>query len=338
MANSLKLGLLTTALSLGLSLAMSGSAPAGESGYEDVPPAHHGVDADGPAADDGWRGHEDRYGPAPAHHEHDGYGHDGYGHDGERHEGDRHDGRWAHDGHADRDAYAKGDGRWERHDLGEHHDGGERWSGAQGFASGGWSRGGESYSAHTDKVVREYGFDSGWHDAGRAFVHHQEDGDGGHHMFEGRIHPEGMDHTYHYAQGWGGRYGVAPNLGHSYGHVTVDKYEYDSGWRTSDGERAPPPPPPCHEMHGYGPDGCGVRYEEDVHVPDTFFADTGGVGPDWIDSGGGGGGFGFVEGSGRASASAFASASARVSIGFHGHGGGHKGGHMGGHKSGCGCK
>jgi hypothetical protein len=61
--------------------------------------------------------------------------------------------------------------------------------------------------------------------------------------------------------------------------------------------------------------------DDTVQLPDTFFADAGGVGPAFVDYGGGsGGGVAIVEANagGRASAfaSASASASARISIAF----------------------
>ena len=77
---------------------------------------------------------------------------------------------------------------------------------------------------------------------------------------------------------------------------------------------------------------------ETVNVPDSFFADTGGVGPAFADyGGGGGGGYVIAEGGAFAGASASASASARVSvsIGFRGHGGGGGGYRPPSH--GCGC-
>src|SRR6185312_9102088 len=77
----------------------------------------------------------------------------------------------------------------------------------------------------------------------------------------------------------------------------------DDGWRDR--------PPPCN---------CSCNCEEQtVSLPASFFEDSGGVGPAFIDTGGGGGGFVFAGAS--ASASAFASASARVSVNFsfHGH-------------------
>ena len=56
---------------------------------------------------------------------------------------------------------------------------------------------------------------------------------------------------------------------------------------------------------------------ETVQLPASFFEDTGGVGPAFIDTGGGGGGgFVFAGAAAEASASAFASASARVSVNF----------------------
>ena len=120
-----------------------------------------------------------------------------------------------------------------------------------------------------------------------------------------------------------------------YGEVRRDEYDYDSGWRF---RRIETPPAPCR---------CGgaerERFVETEHVPDSFFVDAGGVGPDEFFGGGGGGGGVIVGGGAGASAGsfAFASASARASasigirIGRHG-GGGHGGGHMMPH--GCGCK
>jgi len=116
--------------------------------------------------------------------------------------------------------------------------------------------------------------------------------------------------------------------GHVYGEVRRDEYEYDSGWHF----RRIPLGPDCN---------CQVqreRFSQSERLPDSFFADTGGVGPDEFMFGGGGGGV-VVGGGASAGSFAFASASARASasvgvrIGRHG-GGGH-GGHMG---HGCGCK
>ena len=121
---------------------------------------------------------------------------------------------------------------------------------------------------------------------------------------------------------------------HAYGDVRRDEYDYDSGWRY---RRIEPPQAQCR---------CGgverERFVESEHVPDSFFVDAGGVGPEEFFGGGGGGGGVIVGGGAGASAGsfAFASASARASasigirIGHHG-GGGH-GGHMMPH--GCGCK
>ena len=121
---------------------------------------------------------------------------------------------------------------------------------------------------------------------------------------------------------------------HVYGEVRRDEYDYDSGWHY---RRIELPPEGCR---------CGgiqrERYTEVEHMPDTFFADAGGVGPDVFEGGGGGGGGVIVGGGAGASAGAFAfaSASARASasigihIGRHG-GGGHGGGHM---MHGCGCR
>ena len=121
---------------------------------------------------------------------------------------------------------------------------------------------------------------------------------------------------------------------HVYGEVRRDEFNYDSGWRV---RRIPLPAGDCR---------CGrvehERFAASERIPDSFFADTGGVGPDEFYGGGGGGGGVVIGGGGGASAGsfAFASASARASasvgirIGRHG-GGGHGGGHM---SHGCGCK
>jgi len=132
----------------------------------------------------------------------------------------------------------------------------------------------------------------------------------------------------------------------AYGEVRREEYDYDSGWRIRPLGPAPAPCPyadmaPPHPVCG------GVvqeRYEQSEQLPDVFFADAGGVGPDEFEGGGGGGG-GVIEGGGgeaSAGAFAFASASARASasigirIGRHPGGGGH---HGGGHMPhGCGCK
>src|SRR5207248_2402017 len=108
--------------------------------------------------------------------------------------------------------------------------------------------------------------------------------------------------------------------------VRRDEYDYDSGWRF----RRIPLGPDCNCVHR-------ERFAESEHLPDSFFADAGGVGPDEFMFGGGGGGGVVVGGGASAGSFAFASASARASasigihIGRHG-GGGHHGGHMG-----CGC-
>jgi hypothetical protein len=98
-------------------------------------------------------------------------------------------------------------------------------------------------------------------------------------------------------------------------------YEDDSGWRMRRPEG--PPPGPREHAAGYG-----------EHIPDSFFADTGGVGPDEIAWVGGGGAY-VVSGASAgayASASAYANAGAHVSVRLGHHGGG-------GHPShGCGCK
>lgn len=131
-----------------------------------------------------------------------------------------------------------------------------------------------------------------------------------------------------------------------------EDYAYDSGWRIRRipmpgpgrmmcpyaREEGPPPPP-----HAVCPPPSAARAydrryaEADERLPDTFFADAGGVGPDEFDWGGGGGG-GYVVGGASSGAFASASAHASVSLGVRigRHGGGHHGGGPAPH--GCGCK
>ena len=75
----------------------------------------------------------------------------------------------------------------------------------------------------------------------------------------------------------------------------------------------PPAPPPVVERE--------VEVEDNsVGLPLGFFADSGGVGPSYIDAGGGGGGFVIAQGGAAAFAGAHASASANISIAFRGGG------------------
>ena len=113
---------------------------------------------------------------------------------------------------------------------------------------------------------------------------------------------------------------------HVYGEVRRDEYDYDSGWHF----RRIPLGPDCN---------CHVqreRFAESERLPDSFFADAGGVGPDDFVFGGGGGGGVVVGGGASAGSFAFASASARASASVNIHVGRHGGGHGGGHMS-CGC-
>jgi hypothetical protein len=75
----------------------------------------------------------------------------------------------------------------------------------------------------------------------------------------------------------------------------------------------PPAPPPVVEREVEVVDNS-------VGLPMGFFADSGGVGPSYIDTGGGGGGFVISEGQAQAGAHASASASATISIAFRGGG------------------
>lgn len=177
------------------------------------------------------------------------------------------------------------------------------------------SREGESYSARTTRSSEDYGYDSGWREQGR------DEGQAPHSDAYAEAGHEGYGGGESYSGGWGGRYGV--RRGAHYASLSVSSYEYDSGWRES------------------GQVESGPRHVQGERLSDTFFADSGGVGPAWINGGGGGGGF-FILGSGGGGGSSFASAhasaSARVSIGVRAHGG-YKGGgyHGGGGKHGCGC-
>jgi hypothetical protein len=113
-----------------------------------------------------------------------------------------------------------------------------------------------------------------------------------------------------------------------YGEVRREEYDYDSGWRF---RRLGPVGPDCHCVQR-------ERFVESERLPDSFFADAGGVGPDEFMFGSGGGGGVVVGGGASAGSFAFASASARASasvgVRIGRHGGGH-GGHM---SHGCGCK
>jgi hypothetical protein len=110
---------------------------------------------------------------------------------------------------------------------------------------------------------------------------------------------------------------------HAYAGASREEYDDDSGWRAH--WRKGPPRGPRERAADYG-----------AHIPDSFFADAGGVGPDEFAWGGGGGGYviGGASGGAYASAYASASASAHVSARFGRHGGGHDG-HV---SHGCGCK
>jgi hypothetical protein len=83
----------------------------------------------------------------------------------------------------------------------------------------------------------------------------------------------------------------------------------DDGWRSNDQYCGCAPPVVRREIviHEAPP-------EETVHLSDAFFADSGGVGPTFIDTGGGGGGFAIAESNANANASASAFASAQVSV------------------------
>ncbi len=196
---------------------------------------------------------------------------------------------------------AEGDGRGHA-EFGRH--------GSSSYGSSGYSE--QSHGVYTSRSEQDYGYDSGW----------RAEGSRG----------EGRNEAYS-----GGAYS-----GDSRGYAgsSVERYDYDSGWRIQGREEGGGPPRDCryarpdHPMPGPH-EVCPAMDHRGMHLPDSFFADSGGVGPDFINGGGGGGGGFVVVGSGaRAGAFASASASARVSVGVRarGHGGGH-----GGMKHGCGC-
>ena len=62
---------------------------------------------------------------------------------------------------------------------------------------------------------------------------------------------------------------------------------------------------------------CGCEHSQDVHLPDGFFYDAGGVGPAFVDYGAATSGGTFVFIGARGSVSASASASARASASAH---------------------
>ena len=182
----------------------------------------------------------------------------------------------------------------------------EAYQGRDGYgASGSSSYSSQSYGASTSRSEEEYGYDSGW-----------------------RAQNLDTEHGSHHDG----------DRGHTYGSASVDTYDYDSGWQVRGEEHGGPPD--CRFEHDQRADrphrGCPILAPREERLPDSFFADAGGVGPDYI-SGGGGGGGGFVVVGAGAGAGAFASASASahvsvgVHVGVHGHGG------HGGMPHGCGC-
>lgn len=208
---------------------------------------------------------------------------------------------------------------------------------------------------HGRKTVKTYTYDSGW------VPTHRES-----HAYGSMSH--GQDrHAYGLEQGYSGGQAEAPppmpESGYGehaqgygqeggqqgYGGEGYDRYgggygEGEGGYAEGGyGEEGYGGAQSGGEYHsfwkyrtGYRP-ACGAHVARDacggyagLRLSNGFFADSGGVGPAWVASGGGGGGF-VVAGSGAfARASASASARARVHVS-----GGGKGGHHGG--GGC-CK
>ncbi len=174
----------------------------------------------------------------------------------------------------------------------------------------------EAYSSRSEE---DHGYDSGW----RPHSGHSDD-----------THGREAEH----ARGYGGE--------HAYAAESREDYAYDSGWRFRRIEPEPMMCPYAHEHREAAPHPiCPSMHEgeygyaEHEHLPDSFFADAGGVGPDEFAWGGGGGGGMVVGGSSSASSFAFASARASAHVGLGVRIGRHGGGHGGGHMShGCGCR
>lgn len=194
----------------------------------------------------------------------------------------------------------------------------------RGYDEGGY--GADRRETYESRSEFEAGYDSGWRPAGGDRSAYDQ---GGAYAYD-RERQQGDERAY--------------------AASSRQEYDYDSGWRIRElgpapqgapmcpyaRPEAPPPPRPVCPSAAY----YDHRFvQEGEYIPDTFFADTGGVGPDELEWGGGGGG-GYVVGgaSAGAFAEASASASANVSVGVRlgRHGGGH---HGGGHMPhGCGCR
>lgn len=101
---------------------------------------------------------------------------------------------------------------------------------------------------------------------------------------------------------------------------------YDRRWNPGCGCYAPPAP--CQSTPRYD---CRTG---EVSLNDSFFYDSGGVGPAVLSYGGGGGGGGYAGSGAYASAGAYASSSVSIRTG----GGGRKGGWKPKGGGGCGCK
>lgn len=209
------------------------------------------------------------------------------------------------------------------------------YGGSSGGYGGGYSS--QSYGAsrghsYSGGSVSSYTYDSGWRDPNTGALLPGE-----------RPYEDSRSRTYGDGSNWHDRDGARDDArGGVYAGGSVQEYDYDSGWHGGPtgggyyedrGQAVPPPhcpvgPPPPPPVTYQGPPeerhlACPLSYEGE-HLPGTFFADAGGVGPDYIAGGGGGGGGYAMAG---ASAGAYAAAGAHVSIHAHGHGGGH----------GCGC-
>jgi hypothetical protein len=116
--------------------------------------------------------------------------------------------------------------------------------------------------------------------------------------------------------------GYQAEYGDAYAYASADRRGPPPPVRECDWRRAPNPNDPYACPPGWG----------EVTLKDSFFWGGGGVGPEYIPSGGGGGG-GYAGAGAGAYAYAGASASVRVSIGGRGGGKPHK--PRGGGKCGC---
>ena len=272
MFSALKIGFLAAAASLAGSAALAGSAPAAY-----YPSLGYGQDYavgydEGPQGDYSDARGED-YGPPPGYVGDPAYGPsedyppaDAYGARGENGYGDARGYE-----HSDARGYDQRDAR----DYGDDRRGSSSYS-ADRYASSGY--GAQTYGAYSSRSEQQYGYDSGWRGGSDAHVGY---GPGSRDLYR----------VYH-----GGEQAYAGGGEHAYVGGSVSQYDYNSGWHETHGQ-APLTCPYEHERRDYAeapphrmcPSVREQSYGYSEHLPDSFFADAGGVGPDYINEGGGGG-------------------------------------------------